>query len=121
MERAEHNHKDSRKAKTRSRWPIPTLLVARASDPIERPFLHGHVCFDVHVSCGSAFVTEPESNNSDVDSRLEKVHCSRVAQKMRRNRSGSETRTCFRGDSTRNIKARADSRSSKTLASTARE
>ena len=51
---------------------------ARRLKGLDGSLFHGQIRFHIHVSCGWAFVPEPQGNDSNVDTRLQHVHCSRV-------------------------------------------
>ena len=59
-------------------WLIAELGTRRFLQPCEGSLLHGHVGLDVHVGCRRALVSEPKSDDRDVHSRLQQVHCNGV-------------------------------------------
>lgn len=54
----------------------------RRSGPIDRCLLERHICMQVGVGGLSALVAQPESNNRNIDTYREQIHCCGVPKSM---------------------------------------
>ena len=66
---------------------------------VEDFLFHFQIGFDVFVRCQRAFVAKPQSNHSDFDSGLKKVHRRGVANNVGRNPFGFERGAGWQGSS----------------------